>query len=242
MKKIFVLVLTLTFCSLSAQVLTSSWDFPVKPGSKQWKALKSHNEMVEICQIPNDILQSLSTKDLLKICLDYPLFFTLAAFNNMQEGFEQVSTEFNGFKELYQRDDIAKELPSLYSSISPGDVNLIPTELGKGRFMFRLFYLELMLAQNDLFLNLSSNERNDLIIEAFQKTKEKQEFEYSTFQTRASYLLLGRLLVFEKFDAFTERITLKPVEFNAFLETIFLTDMEILDEIEDSAKEYILGL
>jgi hypothetical protein len=242
MKKIQLLLFSLTFISLTAQVSTSGWDFPVKPGSEKWKSLKSHTEMVEICQIPDNLIHSLSTKDLIDVCLNYPLFFSLTAFNNMQEGFEQVSTEFNGFKELYQRKDFGKELFILYQNIRIDDVKTLSTNLDKGRYMFRTFYLELMLAQNNVFNNLSNTELNELLVESFQKAKQKQESKYSVFQIQASYLVIGRILDFNKYDGFVRKVATKPDVYAAFLKRVFLEDKGILTEIENSATEYIKEL
>ncbi len=242
MKKIQLLLFSLFFYSLNAQVSTANWDFPIKPGSEKWKSLKSHTEMVNICQIPDDFIHSLSTKELIRICLDYPLFFSLTAFNNMQEGFEQVSTEFNGFFELYQRKDFGKELLILYQSIKPEGVNSISTDLGKGRFMFRIFYLELMLAQKNVFNNLSDADLNQLIIESFQKAKQKQELNFSVFQIQATFLVLGRILDFKRYDVFLIKISSNPKLYNTFLNTVFLEDIKVLSEIEISAKDFINSL
>lgn len=240
MRKLFLFIFVFASCSLIGQV--STWDYPTKPGSEKWKSLKSHTEMVELCQIPDTIIHSLSTTDLTRICLDYPLFFSMTAFTNMQEGFEQVSSEFNGFVELYQRKDFAKELLVLYQSIKPDDVKRISTDLDKGRFMFRTFYLEIMLAQNNVFKCLSDNDLNELIIESLQKSKQKQESNYSVFQTQATFLVMGRILVFKKNEGFVKKISTNPNFYNAFLKTAFLEDISILTEIRNSATDLINSL
>lgn len=238
MRKILSLFFALTFYSLSGQVTTITWDYPVKPGSEKWKSLKSHMEMVEICQIPEDVILKLSTKDLAKICLDYPLFCTMTAFNNMQQGFEQVSTEFNGFKELYKRKDSGKELLLLYHEINPEDVKLKSTNLDKGRFKFRIFYLEFMLAQDDLFINLSQSKLKELLIESYQKAKQKQDFQYSIFQIQTSYLVMVRLLDFIKYDKFIEKYKNNTDRYDSFIEAVFLPDREIMNEIDALVIEF----
>ncbi len=234
--------LAISFQSVIAQTPTLTWDYPIKPGSEKWKSLKSHIEMVGICQIPEDIIHSLSTKVLIDVCLNYPLFFSLTAFNNMQEGFEQVSSEFNGFVELYQRKDFGKELLILYHNISIDDVRSKLTDLDKGRYMFRTFYLELMLAQNNVFNNLSNADLNELLIESYQKAKQKKESNYSIFQIQATYLVMGRLLDFKKYEGFAKKIAAKPEVYTAFLKTVFVKDTEILTEIGNSAADFIKNL
>lgn len=239
MKKIQILFLLLLCCSLNAQLSKKTWDFPVKPGSQTWKSLKSQPEMVKVCQIPIDTLHLLSTKELISICLDYPLLFSLTAFNNMQEGFEQVFREFNGFGELYQRKDFGNELLTLYQSINPEDVNLISGDLDKGRFKFRIFYLEFMLAQKSVFSILNDEELNKLLIESTNKVQQKKNASYSDFQARTTYLLMGRIMDFKKYDGFVKKISSNPILYNTFLNTVFLEDISVLNEIGKSAFDLI---
>jgi len=72
------------------------WDYPVKPGTEEWKQFKSHKEMTDACQIPEKILSSLSTKDLTAICLQYPLLIDMFAFNIPDYGIDAVFDNFNG--------------------------------------------------------------------------------------------------------------------------------------------------
>ncbi len=51
---------------------TTSWDYPVKPGSAEWAAFSSRDEMRFACEIPSDILSSVSTETLVELCLNYP--------------------------------------------------------------------------------------------------------------------------------------------------------------------------
>jgi hypothetical protein len=51
--KYFALFITLFFSS-SAQQISSVYNFPIKPGTEEWKALKTHKEMLEVCQIPEN--------------------------------------------------------------------------------------------------------------------------------------------------------------------------------------------
>ncbi len=239
MRNVLLLFFVITFHSLSGQESNLIWDYPVKPGSEQWKSFKSHKEMVEICQIPSNVINNLSTKDLAKICLDYPLFCTLTAFNNMQQGFEQVSAEFNGFKELYQRKESGRELLLLYHEIKPEDIAFMSTNLEKGQFKFRIFYLEFMLAQNSFYNNLSQSELRELLIESYQKAKQKLDAKYSIFQIQTSYLVMVRLLDFTKYEKFLEKYNANPSRYNSFIKAVFLTDREILNEIDTLVEGFL---
>jgi hypothetical protein len=56
----------------------------------------------------------------------------MKAFNNLKEGFDQVSTEFNGFQELFKRKDAGTELLKIYQTINPKLIETMRTPLSKG--------------------------------------------------------------------------------------------------------------
>ncbi|MEZ4970825.1 MAG: hypothetical protein R2814_14435 [Flavobacteriaceae bacterium] len=96
-----------------------SYNFPVRPGDEAWKAFNNSDEMYMASQVPNKILESMSTKDLVETCLNYPLIGTLYAYNDLQAGFDALRNKFNGIEELISRKDSGKELTKVYSNMSP---------------------------------------------------------------------------------------------------------------------------
>jgi hypothetical protein len=160
MRKLYFAFLTLTGIfllasqSLLAQEQNLTWDYPLKPGMPEWKNLLSHKAMVDACQIPVNTLPTLSTDRLVELCLSFPLFFTMGAFNNLQEGFEQVSTECTGFQELFKRPDAGKVLLRLYQSLDPKNVEYLQTPLERGLYKQKIFFLEFILSQKIIIDNL----------------------------------------------------------------------------------------
>lgn len=111
MKRLFLLLCLLfpfTF-TLTAQVYT----FPVQPGSAAWNSFTTHQQMVEACQIPSDILATMPTQDLVETCLHYPLLIDCFAYDNDTLGIRAVSHQFNGFAALLKREDAATSLSSI---------------------------------------------------------------------------------------------------------------------------------
>ena len=98
---VLVCALCAGFNDLSAQ---TTWDYPVKPGTPQWAAFTTKKEKVDACQIPDGVLNSLTTKELVEICLNYPLFGDIMFYDNLQDGFRNnVAISFNGIRELLRR-------------------------------------------------------------------------------------------------------------------------------------------
>ena len=119
---------------VEAQPNDNVYQFPIKPGTSEWKKLKTHNEMLKVVQLPLDTKKSISTKSLLNTCLTYPLFIDMWASNNIKAGFDQVKKDFNGFEELFQRKDAFIEIFKLYKSMDPEIVNQKISLVDKGRY------------------------------------------------------------------------------------------------------------
>jgi hypothetical protein len=151
MKKIFTIsIFTFLFSfALIAQEKRIAWDYPIKPGSEQWKKIESNEEMIKACQIPEEILSSLSTEELTDICLQYPLLYDVFAFNNLNNGIDKLFSDFNGIRELYKRKDILKNLIKRYAqkvqSFSLLDEQI--SDLEKGYFIISVSALEVLLCR-----------------------------------------------------------------------------------------------
>ncbi len=157
MKPIYVIIMALSITMVSYAQSDIKWDYPIKPGMEEWKRLNSHQEMVEICQIPDSVISKIPTENLAELCLNYPLFFTMKAFNNLQEGFNQVSTEFNGFRELFKRENAGTVLLAIYANTRPIDVQKEKDLISKGMFEQRIFFIEFILAQRVVIEKLTES-------------------------------------------------------------------------------------
>jgi len=137
------------YCNCT-EPLTLSFSYPVKPGMDEWKQLQSIEEMVNACQIPESIISSLSTKELMAICLQYPLLFTVFAYNNYDDGIDKLFNDFNGIRELFKRQEVSNELLSWYKcqieNFSFLDGEFIP-EVEKGFFVISTSILEALLSR-----------------------------------------------------------------------------------------------
>ena len=89
MKTYFFIIITCCFFFVSCiknnepSTIDVYWDYPIKPGMEEWENLESHKAKVDACQVPDDILQNISTKELLKLCLNYPLLYDVFSFNDI---------------------------------------------------------------------------------------------------------------------------------------------------------------
>lgn len=107
-------------------ICTHVYTYPLKAGTDEWRSL-SVQERHERLQLSDNLLSSMRTEDLIEVCLEYPFAIDFFAFDDFQTGLMALYNEFNGFRELLSRDDLAE--PFLLFL----DVNWQKAELMKGR-------------------------------------------------------------------------------------------------------------
>jgi len=155
-------LLTILVCPIL--IYGQIWDYPVKPGTEEWKIFKSNKEMIDACQIPEKILFSLSTNDLTELCLHYPLLYDTFAFNDLNEGFNKLFNDFNGIRELYKRKDTPKELLKRYNSkvhnLSYLDLNASDSQ--KGLFIISISAIEVLLSNYNIQDNMETTSKEIL--------------------------------------------------------------------------------
>lgn len=198
---------TLKCCScFEAEGVSDKYQFPIKPGMAEWKELNSHQAMVEVCQVPEKTLNDMCTIGLVDTYLDYPILFTIFAFNNINEGLSQVANEFNGFGELLVRDDRASKLLLRYVPINPAKIDTSWTSIEKGKFMQTLRIIEVTLAYEPIYKNFTEEEQRQLIRIGLEKLKIKEEYGYSGPSQITNIYLIGNILKNNGYKPFSEFI------------------------------------
>lgn len=141
------------------------YDYPIKPGSLAWKELQSNEEKVRVCQIPENILSKLSTKELLDVCLAYPLLQDIYAFNNLENGINKLFNDFNGIRELSKRQDVVEKFIDEYKnriSAITGD-NESYTEFAKGKFAVGISTIEALSTREEILKMSDIKSQNQLM-------------------------------------------------------------------------------
>ena len=126
------------------------WDYPVKPGTEEWEQLQTVKERIDICQIPENLLSSLSTDDLTGISMQYPLMsFDLFFYRPHDNGLDTLIKKFNGVRELLLREDASKSLLKWYDcaiqnlSFLHGDASVST----KGDYILKIAAASLLLSR-----------------------------------------------------------------------------------------------
>ncbi len=149
-------------------------ELQIVPIIEQVKGPESYASRLDAYQIPDNDLKKMRTVELIEVVLDYPRFFDMFAYNDMQMGFDSVARNFNGLNELLSRKDAYSKLLSKYESLDPNGFEVDWTPLQKGNHMAKIRFVEMILAQDTILDDLSSKQVNELISEALSKRESRQ--------------------------------------------------------------------
>lgn len=160
-------------------VKANSYIFPIRPGMKEWEKFETVQEMYQTTQIPEDILRNMDTDSLITTCLSYPLLGNMISFDNIEEGFNELISNFNGLRELIDRNDVGSRLLSEYRQMDPEQVvrqegKLTPEQ--EGEFFFKFACMEMLLGQDKILSGMSSADRQALVKDTVEKFEKKSQY------------------------------------------------------------------
>ena len=149
----------------------NGYSFPVYPKSSAWKDM-THSQRLESLQLPTDTLENISTSRLLETCLYYPFNINVFVNDNVIDGFKKIKSQFNGYEELFGRNDFASELINMYSSRDVDFIRQISNDYDCGQYSFDFMIMELMIYE---FLDSVSNSRSNQIANLVSEKKTQRE-------------------------------------------------------------------
>jgi len=183
-----------------AQTKEVTWNYPIRPGTEEWKQLNSFSERLNTFNIPESILVKMTTENLVKTCLNYPWWILITSRDDNQSGYEYLKSVFNGFRELEIRNDAGVELLKIYEKMMPGDIFNYETLVKQGVFCFQFTYIELLLSQPNILKNVNDGYLIQLVQKASSVYNEKSlaPDKYSYYGISTSCLILSRIIKLKK--------------------------------------------
>lgn len=70
---------------MADQGIDEPYQFPIVPGSPVWETFTTHQDMLDATQVPDNVLESLSTTALIRTVMDYPLLGDMYLYNTVQQ-------------------------------------------------------------------------------------------------------------------------------------------------------------
>lgn len=144
-------------CNCFIETALDTYTYPIRPGSEEWKAFTSSDQMAEATQIPFTVLDIMSTMGVFESCAESPLSFDLYIVMEPQRFYDFFKNTFNVCQELINRDDAGIELIKRYSLMcSKCTDNNYSSFSGKGGDVkYSFVSIELLLAQEDILSKIS---------------------------------------------------------------------------------------
>jgi len=215
------------------QESNKTWDYSVKLGMGKWNQLKTEEERIAALQVPDEVLAKLTSEEIVDLCISFPLFGYYTAFNTPQTGFSIMHSRFNIFEHLMNRSDVGKHLIDAYKDADMKGFRTLP--FSNEFWTIKLHYLELVLSQTDVLRKLTPEEILELIQEARKKFSEKtvDPAFSSLYGILFPVRMMANILDMEGLIDNNMRTA------NKSLQTGFLEDVSLLDEIIDMTDVYI---
>ena len=132
------------------------FDEYVFPPQEEWIDIMPQ-ERYAVLQIPENILEVMSTAGLAETCLNYPMYGEMAFYDSLEIGFQRIRNQFNGLQELFLRSDVADILVPIFVSMDLNKLNqydVYPT--------MKFHYVCIMLYQDEVVTTLTDEQRNEL--------------------------------------------------------------------------------
>ena len=161
--------------------------FPVRPGTPEWATFTSHDEMLQAVELPDSVLQNISTWGLVMTCFNYPLSGDCSAHNNQVAYMNDLSQTFNGLKELFTREDVSAILLYNYRYL---DFSLYPS------FMDRHF-IELLIGCDAYVSRLDKRQLQYLVSVAIEKAKYQGEHFDSSFPPYSYFIMANAMIHYD---------------------------------------------
>ncbi len=138
------------------------YTYSVKPGTEQWKQLKSVDEAFEICQLPDIVLKRISTEGLIDALVNSPMFTEnyLYSSSNAITTWHRLYSKLNAAEELFKREDSGNVLVEYYKSIDLACINLSDNTIEEKE---RLFGLEFLFTKSEILKKIDKQNKRELV-------------------------------------------------------------------------------
>ena len=221
-------------CAKNENIEDKVYNFPIRPGTEEWNALKTEQERIDALQVPECLLKEMSTENLVITCINYPAFGHYTAYANVVVGMEQVISNFNGLQELMKRNDAPNKLMDFYFALD-STMNIDNKLINHQYWPIRCTYFEYILSADGILNKMPDNLCQLLLKETQKKLwiKIDNQDKYSSDCYIPTLITMAKLLIKLDSDVFG-----KSDEVMHFIHTGDLSE-ETAMNIIDKSKTFI---
>lgn len=150
---------------------------------------KTKKEIIIESQIPKEQLTSLSTRELLEKCLEYPYMADVMFAQDIPLMFKYIRQEFNGLDEFFSRKDAPGTVLYRFQNFDYQKINQFEKSYERGLYTFKFCYLNLLLAQDEIIRELGDN--YNIIRQIHQKYSELKDKNLEPFESSITTNFVG---------------------------------------------------
>lgn len=150
---------------------------------------KTKKDIIIASQIPEKQIKTISTDELVEKCLNYPYIADVMFAQNIPLMFKYIRQEFNGFKELFERQDAAQVILNRFLNFDFNKINDYQEDYEKGLYVFKFCYLNLLLAQDEIINRMGDN--YNIINQINKKYSETDNESLSPFRSLVTINFVG---------------------------------------------------
>jgi hypothetical protein len=190
--QVFVAAIFMCWVGISA---AADFEFPVRPGDDAWEDIANGKERLAACQVPDDLLNQMSSAELLHASLDYPLLINIIAYEQT-DAVDRIRNQFNGLRELLKRRDCGTVVMLEYSSQHREDLYSQGRDpLARRNSLVPAMFVELLLTNDSVLATLDKNDKEELVAIAYRKYSSSVESQESMAVYSSSVRLMGTVLL-----------------------------------------------
>lgn len=198
--------------------------YPVRPGTEAWSYLRTESERFNAMQLPDSILQTISTWGLISTCFNYPAYGMWGAFEDFSGYMNGLSERFNGLKELFARDNVRGTLLYTYRHL----------DLKEFDNLIKLSFAELIIG-SDKFVSLLDRKQKIYLV-SVALSKYGEESNNPDISMGSAIFVMGNVMLNAGYQPFIDYCALKKeYAYGGFLSKF----NSPADKIEEFAKRFI---
>jgi hypothetical protein len=183
-------------------VVNDSYVYPVVPGTDAWKNLGSTENVYKVCQLPDNVLKSISTLGLIRSILDIPgltSFYDASSNSSIVGTFYRIFAHYNSVGELEKRKDSNKALISFYNAVNVDALKSASDEVEQNNLLLQHTALEILFTRPEILQQFDLKQKKQLITSLLSRYNQITQ-QIGLINGHGTITAVARILVNIKYD------------------------------------------